>query len=246
MVKVYTSGNYFFMDKGSGSIILSDVKSNVVVRIVESEEGAEKFLFESPQLGRHEILLSQLQDESASAYTLESFNTFYRSQTGFSLAATQSLPLGWVAASDTTYTSGSPFAVSSGVDTVLDWNNDSIIETYAPNGETVADLIDDTNNRIKTSMVGNAYMLRTTFKAVPAQSARVLTVEYSIGADVNNKIVIDSRSSELRTSGVATNISMSTLIYTLATFDTNGMQLILNATTDVDIYDQSFVMAQIN
>lgn len=154
--------------------------------------------------------------------------------------------LGWIAVTDTTYTSGSPFAITANADAVLDFNNDSIIQTYAPNGYTVSDFFNDTTNRILSPQVGYAYMFRLTFKCLPANNSRVLNVSYSIGTDINNQIVIDSRSSELRSSASATNFSSSSLIYSLQTFITNGMQIILNADTNASVYDISMVISRIN
>lgn len=153
---------------------------------------------------------------------------------------------GWTAINDTTYTSGSPFSITSGVDTYLVFNNDSVLEAYAPLGTTAADYFDDVNNRITTAGVGHSYIFRLTFKCVPANNSRVLNIQYDIGTGLGSQIPIDSRSSELRTAGVASNVSLSSLIYTLGTFDTNGMGIILNANTNCDIYDISMVITRVN
>lgn len=154
--------------------------------------------------------------------------------------------LGWVAVTDTTYTSGTPFTVATGVTAELDFNNDTIIDTYAPNGYSVSDYFDDSSNRILTTAIGNAYMFRLTFKCVPANNSRVIDISYSIGPSIATQIVIDSREVSLRTSGTATNVSLSSLIYSLGTFDTNGMHILLTPTTDVQIYDTSMVISRIN
>lgn len=154
--------------------------------------------------------------------------------------------LGWIAATDTTYTSGSPLAISANTDTELDFSNDSIINTYAPNGYDETDFFDDVNNRILSPAVGYAYMFRLTFKCLPANNSRVLNVSYNIGTDINNQIIIDSRSAELRSSSNATNFSASSLIYSLDTFIANGMQIILNTNTNASVYDISMVISRIN
>lgn len=154
--------------------------------------------------------------------------------------------LGWVAITDTTYTSGSPQAITSGVDTQLDFNIDSFIETYAPNSYKVTDFFDATNNRINSPVLGAAYIFRLTFSCVPSNNTRVLDISYSIGTGVGSQIVIDSRETSLRTAGTATQVSLSSLIYSLSTFQTNGMEIILNATTNADIYDISMVLSRIN
>jgi len=150
--------------------------------------------------------------------------------------------LGWVAITDTTYTSGSPFTISSGVDTVLRFNLDSTIDSYAPNGYSDTDFFDDTNYRVLSPVVGAAYDFRLRFKCVPSANTKVLTTSYSIGTGVGSQIVIDSRSTDLRTSGTATSVSMTSLVYALDTYVANGMEIILNANTDCDIYDISMVV----
>ena len=150
--------------------------------------------------------------------------------------------LGWVAITDTTYTEGSPFTILSGVDTVLRWNIDSSIDTYAPSGYDVDDFFDDTNWRVKSPAVGNAYDFRLTFTCKPSANSRQLVTSYSIGTGVGSQIVIDQRTSELRTSGTGSYISMTSLVYSLDTFLANGMEIILNANTNCDIYDIAMVI----
>lgn len=150
--------------------------------------------------------------------------------------------LGWVAITDTTYTSGSPFTILSGVDTVLRWNVDSFIDTYAPDLYDNTDYFDDVNWRVNSPILGAAYDYRLRFKCVPSANTKVLTTSFSIGTGVGSQIVIDDRSTDLRTSGVATSVSMTSLIYSLDTFIANGMEVILNANTDCDIYDIGMVI----
>ena len=150
--------------------------------------------------------------------------------------------LGWVAITDTTYTVGAPFAILSGVDTVLRFNIDTDIDTYSPQGTTTADYFDDTNFRVLSPILGAAYDFRIRFKCVPSANTKVLNMEYSIGTGVGSKIIIDDRTVSLRTSGVATNVSATNLIYSLDTFLTNGMELILNANTNCNIYDISMII----
>lgn len=154
--------------------------------------------------------------------------------------------LGWVAVGDTTYTSGSPFSLSSGVDTVLDWKLDTVNDTYAPNGYSVTDFFDDANDRITSPELGACYMFRLTFKCTPSANSRQLVTAYSIGTGVGSQIVIDQRSSELRVSGSPSYISMSSVVYSLGTFLTNGMEIILNANTNCSIYDINMVISKIN
>lgn len=154
--------------------------------------------------------------------------------------------LGWVALTDTTYTPGSPFSILSSTDTVLRFNADSILESYAPNGYTASDFFDDVGFRVNSPVLGAAYMFRVTFKCVPSNSSRVLNMTYSIGTGVGAQIPIDVRTFDLRTSGVASNISSSSLIYSLGTFLTNGLEIIVNPTTNCDIYDIGFVLSRIN
>jgi len=150
--------------------------------------------------------------------------------------------LGWAAFTDTTYTSGSPFTITSGVDTALRFNLDNTLDAYAPTGTDINTYFDDTTWRVKTPAVGQAFDFRLRFKCVPSANTKVLNTTYSIGTSVGSQIIVDGRSTDLRTSGVATNVSMTSLLYTLDTFLANGMQIILNANTNCDIYDISMVI----
>ncbi len=153
--------------------------------------------------------------------------------------------LGWVAVTDTTFTSGSPFSLPSGVDTVLTFKMDSVNDTYAPSGYSATDFFDDANDRITSPILGGNYVFRLTFKCTPSANSRQLSTAYSIGTGVGSQIVIDQRSSELRISGSPSYISMTSSIYSLSTFLTNGMQIILNANTNCDIYDIAMVISRI-
>lgn len=150
--------------------------------------------------------------------------------------------LGWVSFNDTTYTSGSPFGITSGVDTELRFNLDSVNDSYAPNGYDATDFFDDTTYRIKSPILGAAYDFRVSFKCVPSANTRVLNTTYSIGTGIGSQIPIVDYSRDLRSSGVATKVSNTSLIFSLSTFLANGMHIILNANTDCQIYDISMVI----
>jgi len=154
--------------------------------------------------------------------------------------------LGWVTMTDETQTSGSPFSLPSNTDTVLTFTADSTIDTYAPEGYDVDDFFDDTANRITSPLLGASYIFRITFLCTPSANSRQLLTKLSIGTGVLSQIVIDQRSSELRISGSPSAISISTLIYSLDTFLLNGLEIILNANTNCDVYNINFVLSRIN
>lgn len=154
--------------------------------------------------------------------------------------------LGWVTMNDTVQTVSSPLVLASGVDKALSFTVSNSNDTYAPNGYNTSDFFNGTTNRILSPVLGAAYTLRLTFKCTPAQSSRQLDVSYSIGTSLSSQIIIDSRSVELRTAGSPTNVSITSLVFSLATFLANGMEIILNASTNADCYDFNMVIARIS
>jgi hypothetical protein len=81
-VKIYSEGNYLFIESPSGSTPLSDSKGDVDVWL--NPEG--KYEVDSPLIGNKVFDLSDLTDKDGTPYDLTTWNAFYRFNTGFNPA----------------------------------------------------------------------------------------------------------------------------------------------------------------
>lgn len=82
-VKIYSDGNYFFIEDPTASIPLMDVKSEVKVRLVSTGI----YEIKSPLIGNKSYDIDDLIDVSDASYTLGTWNTFFRANTGFNPAS---------------------------------------------------------------------------------------------------------------------------------------------------------------
>jgi hypothetical protein len=90
-VKIYESGNYFFIDSPDAGIV-SDHKSRVNVYLDFDGE----YKFESPKIGFQSHPLSDLVDSTGTPFTLLLWDAFYRLNTGFNTASGGSgATVGW-------------------------------------------------------------------------------------------------------------------------------------------------------
>ena len=154
--------------------------------------------------------------------------------------------LGWIAVTDTTYTSGSPLNLTASTDTLLDFHVDTVEETYPPNGYTNTDFFNETTSRITSPITGAGYVFRFTFDITPQQSNRTIDVTFSTGVDISNQVVIDKRSTGLISNGGTNFISSTSFFFATGTFITNGMQIILNCTTNAAISNIQMVLSRVN
>jgi len=149
---------------------------------------------------------------------------------------------GWASYVDTTHTSGSPQAYSSGTRT--QWTNDggTTIDTYAPNGALWS------SDKITPTAVGEAYELRIDFTIDPGGPSAVLSLELDIGADPfgGSSVVIVSRSFSLAKGAVVQSVSAGFPIYCLATFVANGGALALTSSVSADIYDKRITIVRVH
>lgn len=152
--------------------------------------------------------------------------------------------LGWVQVADTTYTSGSPFSVSSGVRTKLLINSDSVIESSAPTGLTAADFYDDSTNKVLGIQSGDAFAIRLDFTANPTLNNRNLFIEFDIGGAQG--VIFERLVRLARGAGVDSPISTTNFYYTLGTFVANGMEIYVECDGDVDLFDFTIVLSRVN
>lgn len=117
-VKVYTAGNYLYYQDGSGAINM-DIKGQVSV--IQIEASPLKYMLEGDNLGRHEVLLSDLVDQDDTAYTQTTWENFYQYETG----ADSNTP-------DSDYYSEVAMGNLPGKGTVNKWGVNSSVQAAAP------------------------------------------------------------------------------------------------------------------
>lgn len=86
-VKAYIQGNYFILQDGTG-LINMDPKG--AVSVIQNQAEPLRYIIQGPNLGKHEVLLSDLTDDSATEYTQETWEDFYQFQTGLNCELPQS------------------------------------------------------------------------------------------------------------------------------------------------------------
>ena len=84
--KIYSDGNYFFIEDPISSTLLSDSKGDVDVWL--NNDGL--YEIDSPLIGNKTYALEDLTDSSGTPYTLSIWNTFYRNNSGFNPASGRS------------------------------------------------------------------------------------------------------------------------------------------------------------
>lgn len=150
---------------------------------------------------------------------------------------------GWIQITDTTYTSGSPFALTGGVRKKLDLNTDSSITDHAPPGTTEATFWDDATSKLRGENVGDAYSLRFQFTAQPAANNTYLTVDLDIGG-AQGIIWEDTRSFIKGTSAQKKVRDID--YYTLDTFIANGGEIYLTTNNNCNIWNMTFFIRRVH
>ena len=135
---------------------------------------------------------------------------------------------GWQYVTDGTYTSGSKLAVTSGTRTKV------TIDSATSSGENIT-LWNSTTNKLETEGENYCYHVRFAFKASTAASNPYVDIEFNIGGAVG---IIAEQSQTLQKGGGTTNyILLSTEIFTGSTFVTNGMEIYITPSGNVDFWD---------
>ena len=81
MKKLYSIGNYFFLELPTKPEPLIDAKGDV--RIFLKDDSTGLYVIESVKIGSHEILLSEMQMHDGTPYDQTSWNSFYLVESGF-------------------------------------------------------------------------------------------------------------------------------------------------------------------
>ena len=187
--------------------------------------------------------LSELQAEQGVIIYDKDTNSFKgRDNTGFkSFATSADAGLGWADYNDTQYTSGSPLSLTANTNTALLNNAGSTIKTYLPEG--VTDLYDVATQKV-LGREGDAYIITTEYKAVPTQAGTTyIETWFDIGGAVGE--LYRQISSFPKGQGQVRNITTSTLVYTLDTWEANGASLFIRSNRTANVYDIRYVIARV-
>lgn len=145
---------------------------------------------------------------------------------------------GWANYSDTQYTSGAPFSLAANTPTILPNNAGSKLETYLPTNR--ATFYDGT---VLVGNNGDARSFTINCQVVPT-SAAATYIEFwvDIGGAVGElyrRILTFPKGQ-----GVIRPVTLSTSVYTLDTWETNGGTVYCQSNGTADIYDIRFVVFQ--
>ena len=145
---------------------------------------------------------------------------------------------GWAHYVDTTYTSGSPLAIASGVRTQLtnDGAGGASDSTHAEE-----EWWDTTNDKLISTVDGAAFDLRLNFNAAYASGTNVAVEgDLDIGGSVG--IVMDDTKLFNKGSGVTQSFVFSIPYFTGSTFVSNGGVFYLTPTSAITVWDISITV----
>jgi hypothetical protein len=148
---------------------------------------------------------------------------------------------GWARYLDTTYTSGSPLSISSGVRSTLTNNANNKLETQLPSDATK--FFDETTQKFIAINNGDSYNLSIRFKA----KIDVNNGYFDIDLDIGGTQGIISQESVIFTRAANTEqrFDIDLVLFSGSTFVSNGGSLkITPQNGNMQIYDISFVIVR--
>jgi hypothetical protein len=146
---------------------------------------------------------------------------------------------GWADYADSQYTAASPFSISADTDTAVP--NDALNgpKTYEP----TPPLYDASTQKI-LGRNGETLLITLDCKVVPQSGAATwIDFWFDIGGSVGE--LYRRISSFPKGSGVARNITLTTFVYTLDTWEANGADVLCRSNGPCNIYDIRYVIARI-
>ena len=143
---------------------------------------------------------------------------------------------GWADYADTQYTSGSPFSVAADTDTVLPNNAGGGVAAYLPSD--VSAFYDGT---VITGRTGDHLNITINFDVLPTSaSTTLLEVWFDIGGAVGElyrRLVTFPKGN-----GIVRPVTLTTGVYTLDTWETNGATVFVRSNGPCEIYNIRFVI----
>lgn len=164
--------------------------------------------------------------------------------TGSQFQNVASAGLGWADYSDTEYTEASAFTLTADTATRLPNNGLAGPKTYTPadlNGRGFYDASGDASGGLILGLEGESLVITLDFKAKPSSvAATYIDQWFDIGGGVGE--LYRRTATFPKGSGVERNITFTTAVYTLDTWEANGAQIWVESNGPVEIYDIRFVI----
>ena len=150
---------------------------------------------------------------------------------------------GWATYQDNTYLFGSTLAITASTRTKLTIDGAGSGSTSAYRADGDAEYWNTGTNKITPEVIGDAFNVRLSFIAATAVALPVyFDVELDVGGG-SGTIVVDTRS--LTATGSAANpIVFSWPTYALTDFVTNGGELYLTSSADIEIYNLELLLTK--
>lgn len=145
---------------------------------------------------------------------------------------------GWAQYTDTIYTSGSPFTVTSGSTSTLPNNAGTVLNTQLPTG--VTSWYNPATNKITPSLDGDYYITTIRFKAMTTAPTAGY---FDFGVDIGGALGVQFKETKIfaKGAGIEHNFSVIVPMFAAATFIANGGLVKITAGNgNMTIYDISF------
>lgn len=149
---------------------------------------------------------------------------------------------GWAAYNDGVYTSSNKLVISSGSTTALNNNAATVINNHLPTG--VSAFYNGTTKKITPENNGDSYIIRVSFKTSNSSKSGIGELILDIGATdpVLNRTLVFPKDANTES-----RVSSTNLIFSLATFLTNGGDLKVEAITgNISIWDIEYLITRVH
>lgn len=145
---------------------------------------------------------------------------------------------GWNDISDSLYTSGSPFALTSGVRTQLT-NNGAAVQSDTTR---LGAIWDNSLNQFVINDLGGLYLLRINFKVTAAAAA---STPYQITTELESSsgpTIISTENRFVKGGGVVNGFSISIPFYVGSVVSNQPLKIYLQSDTNMNLYDIGFLV----
>lgn len=129
---------------------------------------------------------------------------------------------------DNVYTSGAKRAIATGVRTKITINKATDVN------ENLS-IWNSTTNKLETEGLNYCYHIRLAFKASTAATSPYIDMEYDIGGGVG--VILSKTETLVKGGGTTNKIVHSSEVFTGSTFVTNGMEIYITPSGNVDFWD---------
>lgn len=148
---------------------------------------------------------------------------------------------GWAQYADTEYTASNPFIVSAG--SILNLPNNSLSTITSNLPSDINSFYDNNTGKIIGNNVGDALMLRVSFKCFTDNNNGFAEVSLDIGGTVGSVLELPINFPRGTGSGNVRPYTSTNLIYTLDTFVQNGGEVLIEGVRGTTtIYDIVYVI----